>query len=303
MNGITEYAGVPSPEVVANNLENVYDIIKEHLPEDERKTVGRMLSTSSRNIRAMFELRAADDGVIRPQNMGQLLLLADMMISARLAPSSYDDNPQKVVIGLMKAMEIGVEPISGLGNIMIVNNRPSVWGDLAQALVERSGQIARQVKTELGTKPEPGLEIMKWPGDYGWRVETWRVGQPDPYIGEYTVDAAHRAGLWGNTKRKPWITDPGRMLFNRARAFSLRDGFSDCLFGMGIVEEQRDFERVEHLQPDQAKRLPSPADDDEPVTADDVAQAMPDYGDTSELPLGNTPTGQGENDGPAQQEN
>jgi hypothetical protein len=281
-------SNVPTPASIANDLETAWVAMREHIPEGERAVIAGLLSRSSTNIKAMFELKADDHGRIRPTNMGELLLLAHTLISAGLAPYSYDNMPERVVIGLLKAMEIGVEPISGLGNIMIVNNRPSVWGDLAQALVERSGQIAKQVKTEIGKAPAPGEELLNWSNDYGWRVETWRVGQSEPYIGQYTVADAKRAKSWMNTKKSPWITDPSRMLFNRARAFSLRDGFSDCLFGMGIVEEQRDFESETAKLARPALSLPSPADDDEPVTAEDAAAKLPDYGDQTEIKLGET---------------
>jgi hypothetical protein len=44
-----------------------------------------------------------------------------------------------------------------------------------------------------------------------------------------------------NSNKKPWIMYPDRMLFNRARAFALRDGFADALMGLGIYEEVRDM--------------------------------------------------------------
>ena len=296
MNGITNYhQGVPTPRTIADDLEMTWTAIREHLPQDQHRIVMGFLQRAAKNVTAMFELSAGDDGKLRPRNMGELLLLADTLVSARLAPSSYDNDPTKVVIGLLKAMEIGVEPISGIGNIMIVNNRPSVWGDLAQALVERAGQIAKQVKTEIGTPPAPGLELSEWSDGYGWKVETWRVGQDEPYIGIYTVADAKRAKLWLNAKKQPWITDPARMLFNRARAFSLRDGFSDCLFGMGIIEEQRDFESETLKLARPALKLPNPADDDEPVTAEDIETKQPDYGDKTEITFGE----QGGDDKPA----
>lgn len=293
MNDIIQFQtheGVPTPNTIAQDLQTAYMAIAGSIKDENALSLIRgLMERTAKNVKAMFDLTAGDDGKIRPRNMGQLLLLADTMIFAGLAPSSYDNKPEKVVIGLLKSMEIGVEPVSGLGNIMIINNRPSVWGDLAQALVERSGKVVKQVKTEIGTPPEPGLELSRWPDDYGWKVETWRDGQEEPYTGTYTVADAKRAGLWANTKKKPWISDPARMLFNRARAFSLRDGFSDCLFGMGIIEEQRDFETETARLARPSLQLPSPADDDEPVTQEDLAAKAPDYGDDKEITFPSKP--------------
>lgn len=240
---------IVTPDMIVSNLELVEQRIEEGTPEDIR-LAKRMLRRAAANIRLLFELQAdPESGQFRLQNYGQAWMLADLLKAADLVPRSFE-KPEQVVIALMKASEIGVSPITGLANIMIVNNRPSVWGDLAQALVERSGQITRQVKEEIGEKPADGLELAEWPDSYGWRVSTWRKNQDAPYIGEYTVAMAKRAKLWMNTNKKPWITDPGQMIFNRARARSLRDGFADCLLGMGIVEEQTDFEPL---------TLPAPA--------------------------------------------
>jgi hypothetical protein len=256
---------IPTPERIAANLESIAQLIDEG-GERNIKLVKRMLGTAASNVRLLFELDTdPETGEFRLKNYGQAWMLADLLSAGKMVPSSYD-SPEQVVIGLMKATEIGVSPITGLANIMIVNNRPSVWGDLAQALVERSGQVAKQVKEEIGEKPTPGLELSQWSDTYGWRVSTWRKNQDEPYVGVYTVAQAKRAKLWMNANKKPWITDPEQMLFNRARARSLRDGFADCLLGMGIVEEQADFQSAPidlQAHGDQGA-LPSP--DAEPVT-------------------------------------
>ncbi len=231
----------------------------------------------------LFEFKADDSGHFRPDNVGQLWFLVDMVMRAKLAPSSYDNDPAKVFIGLMKANELDTDPITGLSNIMIVNNRPTVWGDLAQALIQRSGQIAKQIRTEIGEKPAPGLPLPDWSDTYGWRVETWRVSNPEPFVGEYTVADAKRANLWMHANKKPWITDPSEMIFNRARARSQRQGFADLLLGFGITEEQQDFELHRGVA---AKALPAPVDDDEPVTQIEHHQTVPvdDFGDNKPIP-------------------
>jgi hypothetical protein len=110
------------------------------------------------------------------------------------------------------------------------------------------------------------VALDKWPDDYGFRMSIWRKGNPEPFVGEYTVGRARRAGLWGNTKKTPWITDPVSMLFNRARAFAIREGFADKLFGMGIIEEQRDFEEPSRLVDGGDLKPHVDLSDDEPET-------------------------------------
>ena len=77
-----------------------------------------------------------------------------------------------------------------------------------------------------------------------------------------------------NTYKKPWIEHPDRMLFNRARAFVLRDGFADALMGLGIVEEMRDLlPDAPEIEGAGSKRLAAFAN--EPETIDAPAEAAP----------------------------
>lgn len=177
--------------------------------------------------------------------MGELLILGGCVPSSYESRSSDPDIKWKetraaLIIGLMKAVEIGVPPITGLNGIMIVNNRPSVWGDLAISLIQQSGALEKMEVRKFGPEPAPGLDLSQWDSGFGYRVAMWRVGQEMPYIGEFTVGDARRAQLWQSHKKKPWINYPMDMLFNRARAKASRMGFADALHGMSIIEEARD---------------------------------------------------------------
>jgi len=137
-----------------------------------------------------------------------------------------------ITIGILSSMELGVPPLTGLRGIAIINGRPAVWGDLAIALVQSKGVIANTEVLWFGSPFED---------DWKCRFIIWRKGQENPYVGEFSVLDAKRANLWMNPKKKPWIEYPQRMLLNRARAFALRDGFSDCLAGLAIAEEAQDL--------------------------------------------------------------
>jgi hypothetical protein len=178
-------------------------------------------------------------------------------------------DPNLVLMGILKALEIGVPPQTGLAGLLPLNGRFAVWGDLAAALVHRTNTVAKQQTSELGAGNfDPGAPIGEWPDAYGFRVMYWRVDQDDPYVGEFTVRDAKRAGLWNNARKQPWIMYPRRMLFNRARAFALRDGFADGLAGLTIAEEVLDYAPVppaERLGSERTKLL-----------IDDNSQAEPE---------------------------
>lgn len=218
---------------------------------------------------------------ILPTNVEEAQRYATGMIAAGIVPDAFkfsrkdaqernvkqgDVNAPLVLMGVLKAMEIGVAPQTGLSGLLPLNGRFAVWGDLAVALVQSKGHLKNQTKAKVGPTIAPDLALGEWPDEYGWEVRMWRKGQDDPYIGRYTVGDARRAHLWMNTYKKPWIEHPDRMLFNRARAFALRDGFADALMGLSIAEEVLDsMPDVEEGRLVEQKRL-SALTDDEPET-------------------------------------
>ena len=205
------------------------------------------------DLEAAKAMRADSRGVIpiMPRTPAEAWDYARSLCEVGHVPSAYRKDGKKegepvlglVALGLMKAMEVGLAPQTGLGNIMPVNDRFTVWGDGAQALVQSKGVIASHGKEHVGPDGfDPKLvPIGEWPETFGWRVWFKRVGQEGLYEETYVVANARRQRLWMNTMRKPWIESPERMLCNRARAFALRDGFADCLMGLGIREEIEDM--------------------------------------------------------------
>lgn len=169
---------------------------------------------------------------IVPRDLEEAYRYAQMVFKSGTAPDSYDNDPQKIIIGILASMELGVPPMTGLRNIAIINKRPAIWGDLAIALCQAKGVIKSYECTFTGTEGED---------DYQANVVIWRRGQDVPYEGHFSIKDAKRAGLWMNSRKDPWVKYPYRMLTNRARAFALRDGFADCLAGLAIAEEAQDL--------------------------------------------------------------
>jgi hypothetical protein len=190
--------------------------------------------------RAAREIMALHTGAelkpVIPTTLEEAFRFAQLVVQAGLAPSSYETNgapdPQKVVIGILTSLELGVPPLQGLTGIAIINNRATVWGDLAVALIQAKGLIRDHEVIESGTFPND---------DYTVTCRYWRVGQTKPYEGKFSIAQAKKANLWMNASKKPWVSYPQRMLHARARAYALRDGFSDALKGLAIAEEIQDL--------------------------------------------------------------
>ena len=190
-------------------------------------------------------LTVGEGGYITPKTVEEAARMAQAVIIGGFAPDSYKVNgvvdPNKVLLGIMAALEAGLQPLYGLRQIAIISGRPTIWGDAAMALVQSKNLISDYEEEKIGTPPT-SADLNKWPDDYGWRVTIKRRGQAGEYVGEFTVGMAKRARLWMNAKKVPWLEHPDRMLKIRARAFPLRDGFADALAGLAIREEIEDFD-------------------------------------------------------------
>jgi len=137
--------------------------------------------------------------------------------------------PENAVIRMQAGMELGLSPIWSLTNIMVVNGKPSVYGDGMLGIVLAKPDCEGVDEVYEGTK---GTD------NYCAVCTVQRKGRL-PVKREFSIADAKRAGLW----EKPiWKQYPYRMLQMRARSWACRDSFADALRGLGCVEELRDLE-------------------------------------------------------------
>ena len=149
--------------------------------------------------------------------------LAVLLIKGSAVPRSWPTTPEGVMVCLIAGFERGLNLTQTLAWIMVVNGRPTLWGDGALAMV-------RQHET-CGS-------IKEWFENGSYHCRCIRNGEPEPIVRSFSEADAKKAGLWG--KAGPWSQYPLRMLQMRARAFALRDAFPDVLGGLGIAEEVMD---------------------------------------------------------------
>jgi hypothetical protein len=164
---------------------------------------------------------------IIPQDFEGAWRIAVAISKAGMQPPGLE-TPEKVTIAILAGLEVGLPPMQAIQSIAIINNRPSIYGDGALALVRASGLLeSLEEKTE---GQNDNLTAF-------CRVR--RRGESTPIVRSFSVAEAKKAGLW--TRKGPWEHYPQRMLTMRARAFALRDGFAEVLRGLGVAEEMADI--------------------------------------------------------------
>lgn len=211
-----------------------------------------------------------------PNSLEEAWRLAGALAASGMTPKAYGNDQNKVMVGILAGAEVGLTPFAALQSIAVIGNNPSLWGDGALALVQASGLLEDMEETDDGKRATCRLN---------------RKGRATPIIRSFDTEQAKAAGLAG--KAGPWSQYPARMRQMRARAFALRDGFSDVLKGLHIAEEVRDYAPMDggvlatQTSPVTAQALLEQAAEDEPAegpadtdrgeahaTADDLAEAL-----------------------------
>ena len=180
---------------------------------------------------------------VQPRTFTEALQLCEVLAQSTMVPEQYVGKPGDILIAIQYGAELGVKPLQAIQGIAVINRRPTIWGDLALAVVLNSGKVEeiREMTTEE-------IRAAGKATFYGKRK-----GRAEPIVREFSLEDAKKANLIGNDKKPIWRQYPERMLMMRARSWGLRDGWSDVLKGMSIREEVQDF--------DDEPKPPPPADD------------------------------------------
>jgi hypothetical protein len=161
-----------------------------------------------------------------------LVRYAEVLYKGGLVPKIKDvaARPETVAALIEVGRDVGLPATQAVSWIMLVNGRPSIWGDAGMALILASGLVESRREWYEGERGED---------DYTAFFAIKRVGAKDERVSSFSVADARRADLWG--KKGPWTTYPERMLMWRAKGFACRDEFPDVLCGLIFTEESLDF--------------------------------------------------------------
>lgn len=176
-----------------------------------------------------------------PTNTEEMFYLAGIFMASGMVPKCLA-TVEKVFLAINLGMEVGLTVTASIQNIMVVNNRASVWGDAAQALVIQSGKL--ESMKEFSIYQKDGQRVYLTAADrveagmtyIGFRCEMRRVNFPDMVSAEFTVEDAKAAGLLSKDNWKY----PKKMCKHRARNDCRQSLFADVLMGMTAAEDVED---------------------------------------------------------------
>lgn len=225
--------------------------------ESERAAVAatdqQLVPTTIKEVEAMVrrldETRAqrapvpVENGQLMPRDLDGVQRLAHMMLATGMCPYGIENMPQAVLV-ICEGLSLGIGPIQATKNIMVVNNRTAIFGDLGVALIRQSGKCAG-IDVAFSDLDEKGQPTAKTVATCTMK-RVHAPGEVETMARTYSVEDAKKAGLWEkkgkNGQPTPWITNPKRMLHWRAFWFCARDLFADVLKGMAGFEEVADYD-------------------------------------------------------------
>lgn len=223
-----------------NELQNQIESFKnqEKMPDVrqlEESETAKIIESKPAPVQTKNYTKINDRGLINPEDTRQLFAFADAIHKAGFAPKAYD-TPSKILIGMQYARELGLEPVSGLRNIAVVNGSPTIFGELPLKLAYQTKELEKIEEFVIDENYEKicvenkNLKAKPWAGVCLLKRKNFAVVE-----GTFTMDEAEAAKLLG--KSGPWQTYPKVMLMRRARANALKIAFPDAIGGASIAEQ------------------------------------------------------------------
>lgn len=147
-----------------------------------------------------------------------------------------DATIRSLQLTMLRGRDSGLSDLVSIYNITWYNDRPSIWGDAALAIIRKHPQflgISERYDEETRTAT---CDIIRLVGD-----------EPESTIQTFSWDDAEKAKLH---RLEHYRHYGPRMLKMRARSWCIRDSFADALNGLSIAEEQRDIEEMRSVDKD-----------------------------------------------------
>lgn len=158
-----------------------------------------------------------------PRNLMEVKELASFLAASDLIPKSLMGRKENVALVLLMGHEIGCGGVAALRNIYVVNGRPSIYGDLATALVRKSG-FCEELEYSFEGKGE-SLKCI---------ATGKRKGMKNPHTEEFSMADAVMGGLV--EKNPNYKKFPKDMIMWKALHRLYKFLWPDVLNGISIKE-------------------------------------------------------------------
>lgn len=168
---------------------------------------------------------AADRGLsgiqpFQPATFQEVVDLAKVLSQANIIPSALRGKPNDVAAIVLHGASLGIDAMSAIRSMHIIEGKPTLSADLMVGLAKRSPVCEYFILVESTD------EVATW--------ETKRRGDPKPVRLSFTIAQARAAGLTG---KSTWKAYPAAMLRARGASGLGRAVYSDLFAGVYDPDE------------------------------------------------------------------
>ena len=171
---------------------------------------------------------------LQMRSAGDLIMFIRTLRACGMAPDNKGEND--LLIRAHYGMSLGLDPMRAVQSIYVVRNRPCVWGAAIPGLILASGKCKRWEVSMIGSTGSD---------DYGVQVVTERNDMSGVNTFQFTMADARRANLLG---KETWKCYPADMMRWKAIGRAATSVFGDVLYGLSIVENERDIEDAQVIE-------------------------------------------------------
>lgn len=163
--------------------------------------------------------------IVRGDDLHTRMEYARALSVSDLLPAPYRGKPANVLVAVEYGRALGLEPMSAIQGINVIQGKPTASAQLISGLVRRAGHTLR-VRLVTDDKGHPAAE-----------ATIIRSDDPEfEFRSVWTMQRAQAAGLTG--KGGSWQAYPAAMLKARAITEVARDACADVLAGVAYTEEE-----------------------------------------------------------------
>lgn len=181
------------------------------------------------------------DLIREAQELQAAYQFGEALADTQFVPAGFRGKPGDVAAAVLAGKSVGMDPMTALQNIFVVQGRPAMYARSMHAIVLAAGHKVERTEATA----ESVTVIAKRKSEAEWQTFTW------------TIERAKQAGYVGNKK---YTTDPIAMLTAKALAEACRTIAPDVLTGVAAyaaeeIELEDMGERPAPPQPKQSSAL------------------------------------------------
>lgn len=181
------------------------------------------------------EVVEGPEGYLKPRTIEEAWRLAKILTMSDMVPKDYRGKPENAFVAMQLGAEIGISPMSSLQNISNINGKPSIYGKLGTALLLAQPDLV-DIEECFEGEQYSDKQKKEWNDGYTAVCVVTRKGMK-PKRGEFSVEDAKRAGIWGANVHKSYPKD---MLMWRARWRAYDKAYADVFMGVSPAEIMKD---------------------------------------------------------------